>query len=258
MKKVFIVIVFCLVVLISSVNVFATNINDTGILACNGKYLCAENGGNSDLVSNRSVKSSWETFKIIDLGNNNVALQACNGRYVCAESAGNGNLIANRTSINSWETFNFVDLGNSSFALKACNGKYVCAENGGNSILIANRTSINLWETFKLSVQPNSQVDSNLVYTWQEISGEMSFVFGADGTFVYTNSINSTTSPLVYKGNYYTNNGMINITKCVNDRDGSLVNNFLENSFGSSAYRFLSDGRLVIGSYGVYSFKKFK
>ena len=29
-----------------------------------GKYLCAETGGGSILVANRTVVSSWETFKV--------------------------------------------------------------------------------------------------------------------------------------------------------------------------------------------------
>jgi hypothetical protein len=118
--------------------------------AANNKYVCAENGGNLPLIANRDGIGSWETFGLIDLGNNKVALLAVNGKYVCAENGGNLPLIANRNGIGSWETFDLINLGNNNIALKAVNGKYVCAENGGNLPLIANRNGIGSWETFGL------------------------------------------------------------------------------------------------------------
>jgi hypothetical protein len=114
----------------------------------NGQYLCAENGGGSFLVANRDLIQAWETFGLIDLGENKVALQAINGQYVCAENGGNSNLVANRDWILAWETFGLIDLGENKVALQAINGKYVCAENGGGSDLVANRDWILKWETF--------------------------------------------------------------------------------------------------------------
>ena len=73
--------------------------------AANGKYVCAENGGLSPLIANRDWVYGWETFKLIDLGNNNVAFQAVNGMYVCAENGGLSSLIANRDWVQGWETF---------------------------------------------------------------------------------------------------------------------------------------------------------
>jgi hypothetical protein len=120
--------------------------------AANGKYVCAENAGQSPLIANRDWVLGWETFKLIDLGNGNVALQAAaNGRYVCAENAGQSPLIANRDWVQGWETFKLINLGNGNVAFQAAiNGKYVCAENAGQSPLIANRDWVQGWETFKL------------------------------------------------------------------------------------------------------------
>ncbi|CAF3031084.1 unnamed protein product, partial [Rotaria sp. Silwood2] len=120
----------------------------------NGKFICADNAGNSPLIANRDAPSTWETFDLITLNGDNVALKShANGQYVCAENAGNSSLIANRTSISSWETFRIVDRGNGKVAFIAVNGKYVCADNFGNSELIANRTTIDSWETFDLVQQ---------------------------------------------------------------------------------------------------------
>ncbi|MEI2762171.1 hypothetical protein [Methanothrix soehngenii] len=124
------------------------NTNRIALQANNGQYVCAENGGGSNLVANRDWILAWETFKHIDLGNNEVALQAANGQYVCAENGGGSNLVANRDWILAWETFRRIDLGNNKVALQAANGQYVCAENGGGSNLVANRDWILDWETF--------------------------------------------------------------------------------------------------------------
>ncbi|CAF3612941.1 unnamed protein product [Rotaria sp. Silwood1] len=117
----------------------------------NGKFVCAENAGNSPLVANRDCASGWETFDLIILNENNVALKShANGQYVCAENGGNSPLIANRASISSWETFQMIDRGNGKVAFIAVNGNYVCAEDFGNGALIANRNSVDNWETFDL------------------------------------------------------------------------------------------------------------
>ncbi len=86
------------------------NTNKLALQANNGQYVCAENGGGSNLVANRDWVLAWETFRRIDLGNNEVALQAANGQYVCAENGGGSNLVANRDWILAWETFGIEEL----------------------------------------------------------------------------------------------------------------------------------------------------
>jgi hypothetical protein len=73
--------------------------------AYNGQYVCAEGGGGREVVANRNAVNAWETFKLLNLGNNNVALQAYNGQYVCAEGGGGREVVANRNAVNAWETF---------------------------------------------------------------------------------------------------------------------------------------------------------
>ncbi|CAF3338602.1 unnamed protein product [Rotaria socialis] len=122
--------------------------------SANGKFICAENGGNSPLIANRDTVSGWETFDLIILDGNNVALKShANGQYVCAENSGDGPLIANRSQVSSWESFTLVNRGDGRVALVAVNEKYVCADNFGNSELVANRTSVESWETFDLVPQ---------------------------------------------------------------------------------------------------------
>ncbi|CAF1439620.1 unnamed protein product [Adineta steineri] len=120
----------------------------------NGKFVCADNYGNSPLIANRDSAAGWEKFDPIFITEKNIALRShANGRYVCAENRGNESLIANRTSIESWETFQIIDHGNEKVSFIAVNGKYVCADNFGNSALVANRDSANAWEIFDLISQ---------------------------------------------------------------------------------------------------------
>ena len=118
--------------------------------AYNGQYVCAEGGGGGEVVANRDEISNWETFEMIDLGDNKVALKAHNGQYVCAEDGGGREVVANRDEISNWETFEMIDLGDNKVALKAHNGQYVCAEDGGGREVVANRDEISIWETFEM------------------------------------------------------------------------------------------------------------
>jgi hypothetical protein len=118
--------------------------------AHNGQYVCAEDGGNQNLVANRDLHREWEAFEIVELENNHVALKACNGKFVRAKGGGGGALIADRYWIRSHETFLLTRRGSNMIALSTHNGKYVCAENGGGQELVANRDQIREWETFVL------------------------------------------------------------------------------------------------------------
>jgi hypothetical protein len=72
----------------------------------NGRYVCAEDGGNASLIANRTAIGGWEQFQWIVGGNGAVALKAfANGMFVCAENGGGSPLIANRTSAGTWEQF---------------------------------------------------------------------------------------------------------------------------------------------------------
>ena len=117
----------------------------------NGKFVCAENGGKNSLIANRNAISTWETFDLIILNEDNVALKShANKLYVSAKNAGNSPLIANRTEVSSSATFRMIDLGNEKVAFIAVNKKYVCADYFGMSALIANRTNVSGWEAFDL------------------------------------------------------------------------------------------------------------
>ena len=117
--------------------------------AYNGQYVVAEGGGGGLVYANRNAAGAWETFELVDMGNNRVALRAYNGQYLVAEGGGGGPVYANRSGIGAWETFELVNLGNNMVALKASNGQYLVAEGGGGGLVYANRNSAGAWEIFE-------------------------------------------------------------------------------------------------------------
>lgn len=120
-----------------------------GILAFNNRFVCANRGGGSTLIANRTWIRSWETFNLYNLTPDSVALQSSNFKYVCAEGGGGRELLANRDHIAQWETFKVLKQAGNRISFKAFNGKLVCAENGGTSHLMANRNNQGPWETFE-------------------------------------------------------------------------------------------------------------
>ncbi|OPZ93201.1 MAG: Phospholipase C precursor [Firmicutes bacterium ADurb.Bin419] len=82
------------------------------LFASNGHYLCAEGNGGREIVANRDIPGSWETFIIQKTGDNSqikngdkITLRCSGSQYVCAENGGGDILVANRTNADVWETF---------------------------------------------------------------------------------------------------------------------------------------------------------
>jgi lysophospholipase L1-like esterase len=115
----------------------------------NGQYVCAEGGGNSVLVANRGAIGPWETFDLIDLGNNAVALRSVDGFYVSAENGGGQNVSVNRLRIATWEKFTLMPKADG-VAFRTLSGNYLTATSGGGSSILANATQIGGQELFHI------------------------------------------------------------------------------------------------------------
>lgn len=120
-----------------------------GIMAVNNRFVCANNGGGTDIIPNRTWIRLWETFNLFYMTPEKIALQASNFKYVCAEGGGGRELIANRNMIDAWETFTLHKQAGNRISLQVFNGQFVCAEAGGASHLMANRSDMQAWETFE-------------------------------------------------------------------------------------------------------------
>jgi hypothetical protein len=117
--------------------------------ASNNKFICA--GGDDDkvLLANRDSASGWETFHLIQIGNDRVALSSYKNLFLSVELNGKKELTANRKTIGGWEIFTIQHLENDFIALKADNGKYLSLDEKTQQ-LFANANCAGKNEKFKL------------------------------------------------------------------------------------------------------------
>lgn len=91
--------------------------------AANNKYVCADAAHNDIVIADRDTASSWETFSLLELGNNQCAIYSSSNKFFSAELGQHGEITATRDNIAGWETFTIVKLENNFVAFKAANGK---------------------------------------------------------------------------------------------------------------------------------------
>lgn len=140
-------------------------------------YICAENGGGTSLIANRTAAQEWETFTVnitdSTMRRARINLQTNDGNlYVCAENGGGAGVVADRTDAQEWETFEVVGTlkYGGKISLKTYDGShFLCAENGGGTSLVADRTNAMEWETFRI-IGPNGKADGSAVENGDEIS----------------------------------------------------------------------------------------
>ena len=70
--------------------------------AYNGKFVAADFDKEGKLIADRDQRSTWETFKLLYVGNEMVALQAYNGKFVSSDFNREGFLIADREQRSTW------------------------------------------------------------------------------------------------------------------------------------------------------------
>lgn len=118
------------------------------LIAANGKYVCAEEGGgiahpNIAVRANRDVPGAWEEWKEEPVIGG-VTLKTINGNYLSTD--GSGNLSTDLTTPNSKAIWTPVNSG-----YKSPYGKFLCAEILTSTIpCIANRDIQGAWETFTI------------------------------------------------------------------------------------------------------------
>jgi hypothetical protein len=119
----------------------------------NGRFVSADNNGNSPLIANRNVVGSWETFKMKKYPDGYITLMSLsNNKYVTAENYGNSPLIANRDIALEWELFLLISNCDGTYSFQAkINSKYVCADYFGFVPLKASKNHIQGWEKFYIN-----------------------------------------------------------------------------------------------------------
>jgi lysophospholipase L1-like esterase len=119
------------------------------IRANNGRYICAEGGGNGTLTGDRVTIGAWETFEMMDLGSNRVALKSVNGMYVCADNGGGTTVLVNRWRIGAWETFKLVPQA-TGVAFQTADGHYLSVPMGATNVVTAGATQVLAGEIFTI------------------------------------------------------------------------------------------------------------
>ncbi|MGZ3862615.1 MAG: alginate O-acetyltransferase AlgX-related protein [Bacteroidia bacterium] len=122
----------------------------TGLMAANGKFICA--GGADELIlsASRDVVSDWERFTIYELDNNRVAISSYKNNFLSAELGKRGEITSTRDKIGGWEKFEVIKLKDGQVAFKADNGKYLSLTASGQIFAIAN--SVGVKERFMYEV----------------------------------------------------------------------------------------------------------
>ncbi|MGF1529229.1 MAG: hypothetical protein ACFCBW_20980 [Candidatus Competibacterales bacterium] len=110
------------------------------LLAANGKFVAAENGGGGPLVANRTHIRGWERLDILHLGGNLVALRVNNGRFVTARP--DGALRAGARRINQRQTFRLISLGGALHAFQTHDGRFIAIRPRRGGELTADATAL--------------------------------------------------------------------------------------------------------------------
>ncbi len=113
--------------LTSSKGLFSGNdeYHPVSIKAANNLFLCADEFVSDQFIMvNRNASQAWETFNLINAGDNKVAFKTYRGNYISARLDSGSVIKYSVNKLNNWETFEMIPFGDK-IALKACNGKYV-------------------------------------------------------------------------------------------------------------------------------------
>jgi len=185
------------------------------IKAGNGKYVCADEYNDDYLYANRDSAAFWETFELVDLGNNNVALIGINNyKYISVEPE-TFNLIAAKETVTITETFELIKNTDDTVSLKSkSNGKFVTI--GQSDILRASADSIGNNEKFVFishsapdapeGLKIETLTNSSATLSWQAVNNASGYNLyrSEDEKGVYT-KVNAS----VITDTYYTDTGLV-------------------------------------------------
>ncbi len=112
----------------------------------NNDLFVSSEGGDNPITCIRENYDGWETFTVVDAGEEKVALQGSDGRYLSIVDD-ESYLYFNSTELDSLQKFDFINVGDSLVAFRGFNGKYICSRNG-ESEMTCDIDEIGTWETF--------------------------------------------------------------------------------------------------------------
>ncbi|KAI5435823.1 probable glucan 1,3-beta-glucosidase A [Lathyrus oleraceus] len=170
-----------------------------------GKYLCAESGGGTILVANRTTASSWETFRLWRINEETFRFRVFNKQFVGLDEI---NVVAITNSSTESETFYIVKKNDTStlVRIKASNGYYLQAKS--EELVTVDVSEVRGWEdndptVFQLTIAARLQGDFQLTNGYGPIKAAQvmkehwsTFIVEDDFKFIASNGLNAVRIPV--------------------------------------------------------------
>ncbi|XP_057442582.1 probable glucan 1,3-beta-glucosidase A [Lotus japonicus] len=168
-----------------------------------GKYLCAESGGGTILVANRTTASGWETFKLWRINEATFRLRVFNKQFVGLDGI---KVVA--TSSNTSKTFHIIKENDNStrVRIKAFNGQFIQAKT--EELVTADVSEVNGWEdddptVFEMTISSRLQGEFQVTNGYGPIKAPQvmkehwsTFIVEDDFNFIATNGLNAVRIPV--------------------------------------------------------------
>ncbi|GAU34391.1 hypothetical protein TSUD_217310 [Trifolium subterraneum] len=170
-----------------------------------GKYLCAESGGGTILVANRTTASSWETFRLWRINKETFRFRVFNKQFVGLDEI---NVVAVTNSSTDSLTFHIVKENDNStlVRIKASNGYFVRAKTA--ELVTVDVSEVKGWRdddptVFEMTIATRLQGDFQITNGYGSIKAAQvmkehwsSFIVEDDFKFIVSNGLNAVRIPV--------------------------------------------------------------
>ncbi|KAJ1392048.1 Glycoside hydrolase, family 5 [Sesbania bispinosa] len=170
-----------------------------------GKYLCAELGGGTILVANRTAASGWETFSLWRIDENTFRFRVFNKQFVGLDGI---NVVAISNSSTDSETFHVVKESDNSkrVRIKVSNGYFLQAKT--EEVVTADVSEVSGWgdddpTVFELTITGGLQGEFQVTNGYGPIKAPQvmkehwsTFIVEKDFKFIASNGLNAVRIPV--------------------------------------------------------------
>ncbi|KAJ4802250.1 hypothetical protein LUZ62_014816 [Rhynchospora pubera] len=169
------------------------------------KYVSAVGGGGSNVTVDRDSASTWETFKLWRVSENQFQFRTLQGQFLSSAND-NGLIMANADTPGMTETF-FIERNNSRIHMKPTNGSYIQATT--DNVLVANYQFQPGWDDDNVATFEITIVSNNLHGDYQLANGyglekaktvlaehRKTFITSNDFEFLWKSGINTVRIPV--------------------------------------------------------------
>lgn len=134
---------------------------EVNIKTYHGNYVQAYLEDDEYIKLTNNNPKSWETFRIIDVGNGEIGFKCVNGKYISAKWGNDNYGLVLSNNIKSWEKFKIISDGNQWNIYSPHHNRYICAYDNGHEIR-ANAKIARNWEKFDIKIVTKTDEFANL------------------------------------------------------------------------------------------------